>query len=205
MLSRILDIPGEELDRPAYHADRRRTEREIPGVIWKLERSQEFREPYDPSWQALAQGRWRDSIALHEKDRDYARAERRRNRENGVELRRLRIVERPVTAYLQWETYFFKILVEEGFELRVLDAEHVRVLERSRPLPELLVHADQVLYVVRYDKKGTPCGARRIDDTDVVAPVQDEMAALWAQGEPLMDYFDREIAPMPPPNLTPAR
>jgi hypothetical protein len=205
MLDLIHDIPGEEFDRPSYHADRRRTEREIPGVVWKLERAQEFREPDDPSWRALVQGRWRDAINLHEKDRDYARAERRRNRENSVELRRLRIVERPVTAYLQWETYFFKILVEEGFELRMLDAAHVRELEHSRPLPELLVHGDQMLYEVRYDKQGTPCGARRIDDPNVVAPVHDEIAALWARGEPLMDYFEREIAPMPPPNLTPAR
>jgi hypothetical protein len=205
MLDRIRDIPGEVFDRPAYHADRRRTEQQIPGVVWKLERSQEFREPYDPSWQALVQGRWLDAIALHEKDRDYARAERRRNRDNGVELRRLRIVEHPVTAYLQWETYFFKILVEEGFELRVLGAEYLHELERTRPLPELLVHGDQVLYEVRYDKQGTPCGARRIDDPDVVAPVQDEIAALWARGEPLMNYFEREIAPMPAPSLTPAR
>jgi hypothetical protein len=205
MLDRVHDIPGRVFDRPAYHADRRRTEQEMPGIVWKLERSQKFREPYDPSWQALVEGRWHDAIALHEKDREHARSTHQRNRKNGVELRRLRIVERPVTPYLQWETHFFKILVEEGYALRVLEAEHVRHLERTRPLPELLVHGDQVLYEVCYDAEGTPSGARRIDDPDVVAPVQHELTLLWAKGEPFMDYFKREITPLPAPRVAPVR
>lgn len=149
------------------------------------------------------EGRWADALALHEEDRSYARAEFLRNRENGVEFRRLRIVERPVTPYLQWEMHFFKILVQEGIDVRVLDASHVRDLERERPLPELLVHRDQVLYQVRYDELWTPCGARRIDDPQVVGAVFEEIADLWAQSEPLLDYFDREIAPLPPPTVTP--
>jgi hypothetical protein len=199
MLERVHDIPGQVFDRPSYHADRRRTEQEVPGTVWKLERSQVFREPYDPSWQALIEGRWDDALVLHEEDRAAARSEHGRHRENGVEFRRLRIVENPVTPYLQWEMYFFRILVEEGFELRVLDSGHVSDLERDRPLPELLVHGDQVLYQVRYDERWTPSGARRVDDPEVVGPVQEEIAKLWAQGEPLMDYFEREIAPLPPP------
>lgn len=199
MLERVYDIPGQVFNRPGYHADRRRTEKEVPGAVWKLERSQVFREPYDPSWQALIEGRWKDALALHEEDREAARSEHSRNHENDVEFRRLRIVEQPVAPYLQWEMYFFRILVQEGFMLRVLDAGRVRDLEQDRPLPELLVHGDQVLYQVRYDEHWTPCGARRIDDPDVVRPAQEEIAQLWAQGEPLLDYFERVIAPLPPP------
>lgn len=201
MLERVHDIPGQVFDRPTYHADRRRTNEKVPGIVWKLERSQVFREPHDPGWQALMEGRWQDALAFNEEDRDYARKKRRHNRQYGVELRRLRIVERPVTPYLQWEMHFFKILVEEGYALRVLDSERVRHLERERQLPELLVHGDKVLYQVRYDELWTPCGARRIDDPTVVGPVYEEIADLWTQAEPLLAYFEREIAPLPPPEI----
>lgn len=205
MLERVHDIPGKVFDRPSYHADRRRTEKEVSGIVWKLERSQEFREPHDPSWRAFAEGHWEEALALNEEDRKYARTTQQRYREIGVEFRRLRIVEKPVTPYLQWEAHFFKILTEEGYTLRVLDAEHVRDMERTRPLPELVVHGDRVLYEVGYDDKGTPGGARRIDDPAVVAPVQREIARLWTEAEPFINYFEREIAPLPAPMVKPVR
>lgn len=57
---------------------------------------------------------------------------------------------------------------------------------------------DRVLYEVRYDDTWAACGARRIDDPVVINQARQEIAGLYEQAEPLLDYFAREIAPLPP-------
>ena len=117
----------------------------------------------------------------------------------GVESRRLRVVEHPVTPYLQWEMQYFRILAEAGEDIRVIDASEVRHLEADRLLPEIVILGDQVLFEVLYDADGTAYGARRIDDPKVIKEACREVADLYARAEPLLDYFAREIAPLPPP------
>lgn len=117
----------------------------------------------------------------------------------GVESRRLRVVEHPVTPYLQWEMQYFRLLAEAGEDLRVVDASTVRHLETDRLLPEIVILGDRVLFEVLYDTEGTAYGARRIDDADAIAEATREVAGLYADAEPLLDYFERVIAPLPPP------
>jgi hypothetical protein len=199
MLDRIWDVPGKVLDRSAYHAPRRRESERLTGPIWKLERSQFFHEPDDdPSWQAFVAGDWDCALAAFEGDRAAARAEAEGYAKQGGELRRLRVVERPVTPYIQWECHWFKILAEEGTAIRVLDAEKVVGWERERPLPELVVD-EHALYHVTYDGEWRAVGARRIDDPRLMQKATAEIARLWSVGEPFLDYFHREITPLPPP------
>lgn len=117
----------------------------------------------------------------------------------GVESRRVRIVEKPVTPYLQWEMQYFRLLADAGEDLRVVDASRVRDWEVVRPLPEVVVLGDRLLFEVLYDTEGTPYGARRIDAPDAITQAGHEIARLHASGEPLLDYFRREIAPLSPP------
>jgi hypothetical protein len=202
MLDLIADIPGKALDRPAYHAQRRRETSRLTGPVWKLERSQLFHEPDDdPSWQAFVAGEWDRALAALESDWPNARTEMDGYSRQGSELRRLRVVERPVSPYVQWEMHWFKILVEEGTAIRVLDAEQLGDRERGGPLPEIVVD-EHALYHVTYDADWKAIGARRIDDPDVMRGATMEIAQLWAEGEPFVDYFDREIAPLPPPTTT---
>jgi hypothetical protein len=92
------------LDAESYHALRRQVSDDLSEPIWKLERSQYFHEPDDdPSWQALNAGDWPQVLAVFESKRAAARAETDKYARQGSELRRLRIVERPVTPYLLWE------------------------------------------------------------------------------------------------------
>ncbi|MCW2945375.1 MAG: hypothetical protein JWR24_2092, partial [Actinoallomurus sp.] len=63
------------------------------------------------------------------------------------------------------------------------------------------VLGDSVLFEVLYDADGTPYGARRIHDAKVIAETGKEIAGLHDRGEPLLDYFQREIAPLPPPTV----
>lgn len=199
MLDRIRDVPGDVLDHAAYHADFARETKSLCGVVWKLERSQVFREPNDPSWRAFIAGDWGRALELLERDREAVRAEARRNAGQGLTIRRVRVVEHPVGSYLQWELHALKMLADEGFELRVLSAARLSSLESRAQLPEVVVIGERILYEVRYESDWTPCGARRIAAPDVIRAAASEIADLYELGEPLLDFFEREVAPLPAP------
>ncbi|MFC5747969.1 DUF6879 family protein [Actinomadura rugatobispora] len=199
MLERIRQVPGEVLDHAAYHKDYARQVEDLQGVIWKLERAQTFREPGDTSWEAFMSGDWDRALRLLEADRDAVRAEARDNAKQGLRIQRVRVVEQPVTPYLQWELNALRMLAEEGFGLRVLQASCVRTLESRSRLPEIVVLGRRVLYEVRYRDDWTPCGARRIEAPDVIQAAATEIARLYESGESLLTFFEREIAPLPSP------
>ena len=197
MLDLIPDVPGPELDLASYSDAFDEAYKQI--VFWKLERLQTFREPGMPSWEAFAAGDWDRALELNERERDTVRAKVAEDESLGVESRRLRVVEHPVTPYLQWEMQYFRLLAEAGEDLRVIDASSVRHLEADRLLPEVVILGDRALFEVLYDAEGTAYGARRVDDPRVIAEAGREVADLYAAAEPLLDYFVREIAPLPAP------
>ena len=199
MLDRIPEISGDELDHAAYHGDFARHTAGLRGVIWKLERSQTFREPDDPSWHAFVSGDWRRALELLEQDREAVHAEARSNRRQGLKIRRVRVVEHPLTPYLQWELHALRMLAEEGFELSVLAADELASLEARGRLPEVVIIDERVLYEVRYLPDWTPCGAKRISTPRVIRTAAAEITELFAKGEPLLDFFRREVAPLPAP------
>ncbi|GAA2097133.1 DUF6879 family protein [Actinomadura alba] len=201
MLERIREVPGDVLDRAAYHEDFAKHSVGLSGVLWKLERAQTFREPGDSSWEAFIAGDWQRALAILDGEREAIRADAERNAQSGLEIRRLRIVESPISPYLQWEVHSLRMLAEEGFDLRTLDVSQVSDLECDEQLPEVVVIGDRVLYEVRYDAQWKPIGARRIDDVGVIGQTCEEISWLYGTGEPLLQYFDREIAPLPPPAL----
>lgn len=199
MIDLIPDISGPELDLATYSDAYDEAYKQI--VFWKLERRQTFREPGTPSWEAFAAGDWDHALELNECERDTVRAKVAEDESLGVESCRLRVVEHPVTPYLQWEMQYFRLLAEAGEDLRVIHASRLRHLETARPLPEIVILGDRVLFEVLYDAEGTAYGARRIDDPQVIAEAGREVASLYANAEPLPDYFAREIASLPPPIL----
>ncbi|PRY00489.1 DUF6879 family protein [Allonocardiopsis opalescens] len=202
MLERVRAARGVRLSRTEYHADFDRVAESVTGVMWKLERSQTFREPDDPAWRSFVAGEWDEVLSLFDAERDDIAAEVAKDAERGVRLRRLRVVEEPVSAYLQWEMHSFKVLAECGVDVRVVGAQAISEWEVGAPVPEMVVLGDRVLYEVLYDESWAPCGARRIDDPEVVAGVVADIGRLYAGAEPLIEYFDREIAPLPPPKRT---
>jgi hypothetical protein len=62
-----------------------------------------------------------------------------------------------------------------------------------------VVVGDRVLYEVQYESDWTPCGARRINDPNVIAAVASEIKDLYERGEPFLDFFARGVAPLPAP------
>lgn len=201
MLDRIQEAPGTRLDRKSYHEHMRAETSRVDGAVWKLERSQFFTEAADdPAWTTFVSGDWLKSLAIFESERPGIQAEAAKYARQGSELRRLRIVENPVSAYLQWELQSLRIVDESGMPVRILGADKVRDLEDGGQLPEIVIVGGEVLYEVQYDSQWSACGARRITDRDVIQEATAEMAGLWAEAEPLTAYFAREIAPLPPPS-----
>jgi hypothetical protein len=102
MLDHIRQIPGTPLDRKSYHEHMRVETGQVNDVVWKLERSQVFTEAADdPAWEAFVSGDWLKSVAIFESERWDIQAEAEKYARQGSEFRRLRIVEQPVSAYLQ--------------------------------------------------------------------------------------------------------
>ncbi|QVQ53162.1 hypothetical protein J4H86_05075 [Spiractinospora alimapuensis] len=199
MLEQIPDVPGVHLDLDAYLRDFRQEFEHGGDIFAKLERAQTFREPGDPSWEAFAAGDWQRALELNEEDRPSAVGMIDTYRRLGYATQRIRVVEFPISPYLQWEIQFLRLLAEAGQDIRVLRGERAAEFEAHRPLPELVIIGDRVLYEVLYDDSGTPAGGRRIDDRKVIAGCRRDVAKLYAQGEPLLAFYDQHIAPLPPP------
>ncbi|MFI7126775.1 DUF6879 family protein [Nonomuraea sp. NPDC050153] len=194
MLERIHEISGVLLSADGYLDDFWPNFRNIDDVFWKLERIQRF-EAGEPSWLAMMEGDWERSLKLV----DDTGVE---GRSRAFPCRRIRIVEHPVTPYLQWEMHVLALRVAVAEQVRVLDAGVVSDLEIDRRLPELVVLGSSVMYEVTYDASGAHSGARRIDDPDVIAECQGELDKLFAAGEDFQAYYEREIVPMPAPRVT---
>lgn len=190
---------SENLDRPAYHADFRRVYESGIRSLNKLERGQNFKERGFASWEAFAAGEWDRALSLIEEKRDvYARQFREAAR-LGILERRLRVVEFPVTPYVQWELFVLRLRVELGDDIRVLDARKISDIEESRPVPEVVILGDAALYEVLYDDDGNARGANRFADRALIRETTAGFETLYERGDDFHEFFDREIRPLPPP------
>ncbi|GAA4584012.1 hypothetical protein GCM10023194_22850 [Planotetraspora phitsanulokensis] len=169
---------------------------DVEGVVWKLERAQHFHEPDVPSWVAMMDGDWRRALTLIKEMRFS------RDLPSRIELRRLRIVETPLTPYMQWELELLAARTRAGERARVLPASAVRWLERAAPLPELVILGPDLMYEVLYDRAGAHTGGRRITDMSLIEECVGIMAELYGAAEDLLDHYEREVAPLPPPAVS---
>ncbi|WP_182872814.1 DUF6879 family protein [Microbispora sp. H10670] len=186
------------LPADAYQAEFAEEFGRATGVVWKLERAQEFREPDVPSWRAMMTGDWERSLALIAEMREPLTAYYRTR----PATRRLRVVETPLTPYLQWELRVLAVRAEAGERPRVLAAGAVREFERTAPLPELVAIGSSLLYEVLYDEIGGHVGARRITDPDLAGPCRAAIGSLYERGEDVRAYVEREVLPLPPPSAS---
>ncbi|MGW3568508.1 DUF6879 family protein [Streptomyces sp. NPDC000941] len=190
---------SERLMRPAYHEDFWRVYESGIRFQNKLERGQNFKERGFSSWEAFAAGRWTEALSLVEEKREaYARQSQRAS-ELGVTERRLRVVEFPVTPYVQWELFVLRLGVELGKKIKVIDARKIADVEERRPVPEVVILGDVVMYEVVYDDDGNAAGAKRYTNPELIKETSAGFNALYDRAEPFFDFFDREIAPLPPP------
>ncbi|MBL1119912.1 hypothetical protein JK364_47575 [Streptomyces sp. 110] len=191
---------GEALPLDDYRRDFRERQWTIDGQdSWKLERGQHFREPGFASWEAFALGDWDESLRLIEEERDYLREFSQEVENHRITLYRVRVVEEPITPYLQWELHLLRLRAEYGERIRVVGPEHLADLERTEPLPELLTLGDSTTYRIRYTEQGVLDGAVRFTDAGITTCCRALTRDLYDAGEDLGSYFAREVAHLPPP------
>ncbi|WP_159054823.1 DUF6879 family protein [Streptomyces dysideae] len=184
----------------AYREDFRSRDFAVDGCdSWKLERRQHFRELGDASWAAFVQEDWQEALRLIEAQRagllDLSRlAARHRCR-----LLRVRVVEAPLTPYLQWELHLLRVRAECGELIRVVGPEHIAVYERESPVPELVTLNDDTVYEILYDAEGVLEGAVRYLDAGLRDRVAARVEELYVLGEDIGTFFDREVAHLKPP------
>ena len=195
------DGAGEVLKRPDYLEDFGRVWESDIHLLAKIERGQTFKEQGSPSWDAFADGDWAGALRLIEAERDSVAAYFQDAARRDLAFRRLRIVEFPVTPYLQWEMHSFRLQSELGEEIRVLDAREITGLERDGPLPEVVVLGNSVMYAVIYDEELKGAGARRFTDPEQIERTITEFESLYRKGEEFTEFFEREIAPLGQPTV----
>lgn len=194
------DELGERLTREDYKRDFRERRSAIrDGESWKLERLQHFEETNDDSREALRQGDWPAVLRLFEAERDALVRRARDEVAQGAVFHRIRVVEEPLTPYVQWELHWLRLSAECGHSIRVLPASAVAAVEGDALLPELNLLDSRVLYRVLYTDAGRPDGAIRFTDPSTVANWTVNLRELYAVAEDIQAYFDRAVADLPPP------
>jgi hypothetical protein len=191
---------GERLELDAYYPDFDKhfwASGELG--FWKLERQQDFKEPGYDSWEAFARGDWEESLRLLEAGRAGLEEYHRRISRQGFVARRIRVVEEPLSAYMQWELHALHVRQQSGGSIRVIGADKVARYEDDGPLPEIYTLGSQVMYEAVYDEQGVLEAARKFTDPDLVLRCRRFIADLYDDGEPLEGWFDRHVAPLPPP------
>lgn len=198
----LLDgLSGVRLTEDAYDKDFDDREATLkPCELWKLERRQHFREPGGASWEAFARGDWDDALHLIEAGRDALKRAAREAAEHRSHLTRVRVVERPITPYLQWELYALRLHAEYGEHIRVIGPGLIREYEARGPLPEIITLGPDAFYEILYDEDGVCEGAVRYLGADGTARVVEFIRRPYDAGEDLGTYFDREVARLEPPH-----
>jgi hypothetical protein len=192
---------GERLVREDYRRDFRERDALVRGRdSWKLERLQHFEEQGSPSRDALRRGDWEEALRLLEERREALLVGGREDEERRSFFHRVRVVERPLTAYLQWELHSLRIRAECGERIRVVPAENLAEAEESGPLPELVILGGRTMYQVLYAETGIPIGALRYTGSELVDRWESYLKDAYETGEDVRTYFDREVAHLPPPN-----
>jgi hypothetical protein len=194
------DREGQRLARPEYKRDFRERRSTAPhGESWKLERLQHFEEVDDESREALREGDWPKVLRLFEAERDTLLKAARDEAARGSVFQRIRVVEEPLTPYVQWELHWLRLSAECGHNIRVLTAAAVSASETDGLLPELTLLDNSTLYRVLYTEAGRPDGAVRYTDPETVRCWVDYLRDAYKAAEDIQSYFDRAVAHLPPP------
>lgn len=167
--------------------------------FWKLERLQTFREPGSESWRAFADGRWAEALRLTEARRPDMVEYYRKIADRGFYTRRVRVVEKPIVPYLQWELHLLRLRDELGGSVRVVDAGQVAGRERAGLLPEIVTLGSTVMYELIYDRDGLQHGGVRYTDRELIERWRGIIKDLYAAGEEVAAFYEREMASLKAP------
>jgi hypothetical protein len=200
MSSPLDGATGERMALDAYYADFEKHFWHSADLgFWKLERQQTFKEPGYGSWEAFARGEWTESLRLLELGRSDLEEYHRKMDRHGFVARRIRVVEEPLSDYMQWELHALRVRNQSGGSIRVIGADQVARFEDDGPLREIYTVGSQVMYEAVYDEQGVLEAGRKYVDRELILRCQQFIESLYDSGEPLDGWFDDHVAHLPPP------
>ncbi|OEU90449.1 hypothetical protein DB35_04350 [Streptomyces abyssalis] len=191
---------GDRLGLAEYRHDFRQRDEAVTGRhSWKFERRQHFQEQSSPSWEAFRRGKWEEALRLTGEGRKHWQSIAREDAERGSVFHRVRVVEEPLTPYMQWELHALRVQGESGLPVRVVDGRELRRLESAGPLPEVVVLGGEVLYEVVYTDDGFLDGGVRHTAPESIASWERFITRLYEEGEEIGSYFSRRVSHLPAP------
>lgn len=188
-------LPASVLGLADYRADFAvRDAESIDHPSWKLERRQDFHEPGNASWEACLRGDWDEALQLLESRRPTLLKAVEEEEGRGNPFMRVRIVEEPLTPYVQWELASLRLQAECGRPVRVVHADKIDSLEEHELLPEVVVLGGRVLYQILYGRDGTAEGGVRYLDSVLALRWESFIRDLYADGEDVIEYADQHVS-----------
>jgi hypothetical protein len=195
---------GNRLDLNSYTADFDGRFWDIGGEgFWKLECLQNYQETGFPSWEAFLTGDWAGALRLIEELRPDFEQYYNQAAAAGFGLHRVRVLERPVSAYAQWELEVLRVRSQCGEDSVVL-VDGDRTQQAGQPLtdlPDVVVLGTEAAYQVHYTEDGLPDGATLFTEPEVVEGARAFIQRLYRSGERLEAFYAREIADLGAPEL----
>ncbi|WP_031231239.1 DUF6879 family protein [Streptomyces niveus] len=167
--------------------------------FWKFERQQSFKEPGVESWEAFFRGEWDTALALIAEQRSHYERYFQKIADHGFRLHRVRVVDEPVTPYLQWELHLLRLKEQYGEDTRIAKASDLCSLEAGTQLPEIAIIGSSALYEIVYDDDGKLAGGIRYTDDGLISECRRIIRAIHGSGEQLETFFKRRVASLPPP------
>lgn len=92
----------------------------------------------------------------------------KRKYEQGVGMRRIRIIEKPYTPYTEWELEFYKIVNIPGGE-QVFTVDKVDVADLNLPTGDLMMFDNRRIAICAYDETGRMTRQTFYDETDDIS------------------------------------
>lgn len=168
-------------------------------TLRKIEAGQVFAEPGNPSWEAFADGDWNRAMQLIASRAEETQEYFHGLADLGKEAKRVRIVAKPYSAYLIWEMHVLRLNQQLGEEIRVVPISVAREQVTPVWIDDFTALSEDVAYRVTYDRYGVNDGAEASYDSQTIQRVLAAFETLFMAGEPMLEFFDREIANLESP------
>lgn len=156
--------------------------------FFKLERQQAYQEPDDPSYQAFARGDLSEAIRLvRERIREqkplYEVA-----RQKGIDIIRVRVVERPLSDYLQYEFEAYKVSQEYGEQVRLVMASALANDAALARASDFLLFDHAPALIHDYDPNGLLCDGWIVRSISACHAYEQIANRLMSISVPFTDY-----------------
>lgn len=189
LIDALSRLTWERLDRAEYFTDYLRKREASSADSIKLEVAQVFREPGDRSFDAFECGDLASSQEAMQDKRDAARKEFSRLALRRIAVKRIRVVETPLTPYLEWELQVLLHRAEMGEDIRVAPELPGGFSGAEIPNPpELLAIGTEVLWRVLYEPNGGSIGAYRAMPDSLLKEIYEEVDSFHGESQELAEW-----------------